>query len=181
MDMKKLIFGGALAATLVAATAHAEPADEVKAAEMKRASFSGGRFVVELLVGGAIGSLAAYGTYVGICGDEPCLGGALTGWVANFAVTPAAVWGVGTVMGGRGRLAHAYYGAVPALAPFSAPNAPIGLQFALSVVFLPITSSLMYELSSHIASQQWVREHAPAVAVRPLAGGGGIATLGLQF
>lgn len=178
--MTKYLIGGALAATLFATTAHAEPAVEVKAAEMKRASFSGGRFVVELLAGGLVGSLAAYGTYVGICGDDPCLGGALTGWLANFAVTPAAVWGVGTAMGGRGRLAHAYYGAVPALAPFSAPNAPIGLQFGLSAVFLPITSALMYEISSHIASQQWAREHAPAVTMRPLDGGG-IASLGLQF
>lgn len=166
---------------LAAAPARADSTPEAKApeakvAEMKRGRFSGGRFVVEIIVGGAAGSLAAYATFRGICGDEPCLGGALTGWLADFAVTPAAVWGIGNAMGGQGRLAHAYYGAIPALAPFSATDAPIGLQFGLSAFFLPITSAVMYELSSHLISDQWTREHEPRLVVRPSG-----ATVSLRF
>lgn len=138
---------------------------------MRGARFSGKRLVVEILVGGAVQTLVAYGTYKSTCGDEPCLGGALGGWFAGFAVTPLAVWGTGKLMGGEGKLSHAYYGAVPALAPFSATEAPIGLQFALSSVFLPITSAIMYELSSHIASERWTREHAPQLTVRPVGDG----------
>ncbi|HLL22297.1 MAG TPA: hypothetical protein VK427_09210 [Kofleriaceae bacterium] len=136
-----------------------------------RASFSGKRLALEILAGGAAQTLVAYGTYKSTCGDEPCLGGALGGWFAGFAVTPLVVWGVGSLTGGEGKLAHAYYGALPALAPFSATEAPIGLQFALSSVFLPITSAIMYEVSSHVASQRWASEHRPQVGVRPIAGG----------
>lgn len=147
---------------------------------MRGARFSGKRLVLEILAGGAVGTLVAYGTYRSACGDEPCLGGALGGWLAGFAVTPLAVWGTGSLTGGEGKLAHAYYGAVPALAPFSVTSAPIGLQFALSSVFLPITSSIMYELSSHIASERWTREHAPQLAVQA-TGEGYAGTLSLRF
>jgi hypothetical protein len=142
------------------------PEDTGSAVRMQKARFSGKRLVLEILVGGGVQALVAYGTYKSACGDDPCLGGALGGWFAGFAVTPLAVWGTGTMMGGEGKLAHAYYGAVPALAPFSATEAPIGLQFALSAVFLPITSSVMYEVSSHVASEKWTREHAPQLTVR---------------
>ena len=138
---------------------------------MRGARFSGKRLVLEILVGGTVGTLVAYGTYKSTCGDDPCLGGALGGWFAGFAVTPLAVWGTGTLTGGEGKLAHAYYGAVPALAPFSATSAPIGLQFALSSVFLPITSAIMYEASSHIASERWTREHAPQLTLRATGDG----------
>lgn len=167
--MKLLLASTILA---IATPALAQPAPpEQNTERIQRAKFSGKRLVLEILVGGGVQALAAYGTYSSVCGDDPCLGGALGGWFAGFAVTPLAVWGTGTLTGGEGKLSHAYYGAVPALAPFSATTAPVGLQFGLSAILLPITSSFMYELSSHVASQRWTAEHAPQLTVRASQGG----------
>jgi hypothetical protein len=180
------VLAASIAALCVTSTVvRADSERDDRAPEMHRARFSGGRLLVEILAGELVGAAAAYGTYTSVCGDEPCLGGALGGWVVDFAVTPAAIWGAGTLMGGRGRIGHAYYGALPALAPFSVTSAPVGLQFSLSAFFLPITSALMYELSSNITSTKWTQEHAPNLTLRPLYKdehvAGALGTLSLQF
>ncbi|HSN25365.1 MAG TPA: hypothetical protein VLT45_03745 [Kofleriaceae bacterium] len=167
-----------------ASAAHAQP-DEDRTQEMRRARLSGRRLALEIIASGAIGGLAAYGTMVGVCGNEPCLGGALGGWLVDFAVTPAAVWGVGAAMGGRGSIGAAYYGALPALAPFSATTAPVGLQFSLAAFFLPFTSAIVYEISSTVAANNWAREHNAALALQPVYESGhvdgAVGTLGVQF
>lgn len=169
---------------LSASAAHAQP-DEDRTQEMKRARLSGRRLALEIIASGAIGGVAAYETMVGTCGNEPCLGGALGGWLVDFAVTPAAVWGIGTAMGGRGTIGAAYYGALPALAPFSATGAPVGLQFSLAAFFLPFTSSIIYEISSTVAANNWTREHNAAVTLQPVYKGehvdGAVGTFALQF
>lgn len=191
-----------LALTLAtAAPAHAQevaPPEPAQHQRMQRAKFSSKRLVVEILVGEAVGMLVAQGTFSALCDSdagESCMGAGLLAWLADFAVTPAAVYGTGQLMGGQGRLLYAYLGASPALAAFSVPGAPdetpgealsrIKLQMTLSALFLPICSALLYEVSSHVASVQWTREHAPQLAFQPLRGrdgiDGGIGTLSLRF
>jgi hypothetical protein len=156
------------------------PPPNTDAAHMDGARFSGKRFVVEILAGGALGSLVAYGTYSSLCGRGDCTGAALAGFGMNFAVTPLAVWGVGRAMGGEGTLGWTYLGASTALAPFSVSGpadestsdmiARIDLEFAMSALFLPITSSLFYELSSHLHYKQWRASQPAGFAIAPVYG-----------
>lgn len=133
---------------------------------MERARWSTARFVVEILGGAAVGSLAGYATYHSLCdGRGDCMGSALTGAAMNFAVTPLATWGIGRLMGGQGSLGWSYLGASVAFAAFSPPPpanespndtiARIDTEFAIASFLLPITSAAFYELSSHVAYTRW--------------------------
>jgi hypothetical protein len=154
----------ALAALDHAALAGIGP-DPDDAARMHRAKFSGGRLAVEILAGALIGSAAAYGTYESLCDGHDCMGASFAGFGANFLITPLAVWGVGRAMGGDGGLGWTYAGASIAIAPLSAPGSPdespgealqrIDIEFAISTLLLPVTTSLMFELSSHVHYAQW--------------------------
>ncbi|HTJ40512.1 MAG TPA: hypothetical protein VL463_00390 [Kofleriaceae bacterium] len=173
-----------------ASTAAAQPRD----ASDDHARFSGGRLVAEILAGAVVGSAVAYGTYESLCDGHDCLGAGLAGFGANFAVTPLAVWGVGRWMGGDGTLGMTYLGASTALAPFSAPGSPdespsdtidrINVEFAISTLLLPVTSSLFFELSSHV---RWKEAHPDAAfAIAPVrdrhgATTGAIAELSFSF
>ena len=149
--------------------------DQPAAADSSRARFSGGRYVVESLVGAAAGSLAFYGVYRGLCsgnaGDD-CLGPALAAAAANLAVTPVAQWGVGTAMGGHGSLAWTYYGEALTFAA-----APAGSEGLVVASFLsPFMSALTYELSSN----KWFAEHGGRVQIMPVTGRNG-ATAGVAL
>lgn len=133
---------------------------------MERARFSGRRFVVELLAGAAVGSLAAYATFESMCdGRGDCLGAALAGTAVNFAVTPLAVWGVGRWSGGQGTLGWTYLGGVAPLGAFGATGQPnesptealsrVKLELAISTLLLPVSSALCFELSSHMGYTRW--------------------------
>lgn len=101
------------------------------------------------ILGSAVGgSAAAYGTYKGICGDEPCLGGALAGLGANLVVTPLLSYGIGRLMGGRGTFGSVLLGATLGFgvgAPFMA-NGNTGLIVGLAL--MPIMGPLAFEFSS---------------------------------
>jgi hypothetical protein len=161
------------------------PTEQQDSARMERARFSGKRLFVEILVGGLVGSLAAYGTFSAMCGDEACLSGAITGFLVNFAVTPIAVWGTGNMMGGQGSLKGAYLGASIAVTPLSMPGQPdetpgetisrINLEMAISVIVLPITSAILYEFTSGMKATRWKQQHAtPVVGVQPIYGRAGL-------
>lgn len=118
------------------------------AAEAESARFSGGRLVVGILGSAVGGSAAAYGTYKGICGDDPCVGGALAGLGANLVVTPLLSYGIGRLMGGRGTFGSVLLGAAigfGAGAPFMA-NSNAGLIVGLAL--MPIMGPLAFEFSS---------------------------------
>lgn len=169
------------------------PTEEVR--RMSRARFSGGRFLLGAVAGGALGALATYGVYEGLCGDGPCLGGALAAMGANIAVTPLAVWGIGGAMGGRGRLLPTYYGIAVASAAFAAQGSPnetpsetihrTEVQLLVFSLLLPFASSLCYEASSHFAWSSWMRDHQGSVSITPVAGThaptGAVASFGLTF
>jgi hypothetical protein len=173
--------------------------DPAEHERMTRARFSGTRLAVEILAGALIGSLAAYGTYESLCDGEDCLGASLAGYGVNFAITPLAVWGVGRAMGGDGGLGWTYLGGSVAAAPFSAPGSPdetpaetiqrVDLEFAISTVLLPVTSALMFELSSQLHYAQWsqaVERGDASLTLAPLRdrhGGldGATAQLSLRF
>jgi hypothetical protein len=133
---------------------------------MERARFSGRRMVVELLAGAAVGSLVAYATFDSLCdGTNDCFGASLASAGANFAVTPLVTWGVGRWMGGQGTLGFTYLGGSAALGAFAATGsadespsealARIKLELAISTVLLPVTSALIFELSSHAGYTRW--------------------------
>ena len=184
----------ALALAARAATAAAQPAPTPAPDAHDRAQFSGGRLVAEILAGAVVGSVAGYGTYESLCDGHDCLGAGLAGAGVNFAVTPLAVWGVGRWMGGDGTLGMTYLGASTALAPFSAPGSPdespadtlqrIDIEFAISTLLLPVTSSLFFELSSHM---RWKEAHPDAAfAIAPVrdrhgATTGALAELSFRF
>ncbi len=162
---------GLAIAIIIATTAIASaqplpaPAPDDTAARMEQAQFSGKRFVVEILAGGAIGSLATYATYSSLCDRGDCLGATLASFGMNFAVTPLVTYGVGRWMGGDGTLGWTYLGATTALAPFGVTgpanespadtSARLGIELAVSAIVLPVTSALFYELSSHLHYKQW--------------------------
>ncbi len=197
----RLILG--LALVCLATTAHAQtapdpagqplppaPAPAPPPEEISRAHFSGKRLAIEILAGEAV----TIGTSLALCsGPNSCPG---DGWLAfgvDFAVTPLAVWGVGSMMGGQGTLLASYLGASPAVTPLGMPGpaneAPgdtlsrIQLEATISMIILPATSALLYEVSSQIVSAKWQREHAPALTLRPLVGrsSGAVASVGVRF
>ena len=200
----RLILGLALVCLATTAYAQTAPAQPDPAAgqplppalpppppeEIARAHFSGKRLAIEILAGEAV----TIGTSLALCsGPNSCPG---DGWLAfgvDFAATPLAVWGVGSMMGGQGTLLASYLGASPAVTPLSMPGSPnespgdtlsrIQIEATIAMIILPATSALLYEVSSQIVSAKWQREHAPALALRPLLGraSGAVASVGLRF
>jgi hypothetical protein len=169
----------------------ATPTDPAEAARMERAHFSGKRLALEIITGEATGLLT---TYL-LCNGSSCAGDGWGAFAADFAVTPLAVWGVGTAMGGRGTLLSSYLGASPALTPFTMPGQPnetpadtlsrIQTEAVVSSLLLPVCSALLYEVSSQVVSTRWRTEHAPAMTVQPVYSSGhvtgGAGTLSLSF
>lgn len=115
-----------------------------------RGHFSGGRLVVEMLVGFVAGGAAAYLAYSATCGDDDgCIGPALLGLTANIAVTPLAVWATGRAMGGRGTLATTYYGGI---LPFAAASGVAAqdpsIALGVSIALMPVGAAFLFEISS---------------------------------
>lgn len=116
--------------------------------DAERARFSGGRLAAGIVGSALGGSAAAYGTYKGICGDEPCVGGALAGLGANLVVTPLLSYGIGRLMGGRGTFGSVLLGATLGFgigAPFMT-HGNTGLIIGLAL--MPIMGPLAFEFSS---------------------------------
>lgn len=134
-----------------------------------RASF--GRFVLESLVGGAVGILAGSAVYAAMCGSQPCARGALAALGTDFAVTPLAVWGLGNLTGGDGALGWTYAGAVSGFAPIGAnPSEPANLAMSILIgtIVMPFAAAAAYEATSH-ANALATEERTNRITVRPLA------------
>ena len=170
------------AAAVAPAAAEAPPSAE--ADRMHRARFSGKRLLVEIVAGALVGSVVSYLTFEATCSDgDDCFGAAFLAFGANVAITPIAVWGVGNLMDGQGSLGWTYLGASVALAPFSATGPVdetpaealqrIKIELVVATIALPITSALLYELSSGLKFMRW-RQREAAIGVTPIAGSGGI-------
>jgi hypothetical protein len=111
--------------------------------------------VVEILVAGAGGSAAGYGTFVGICGDKPCLGGALAAMGVELVATPLLAYGTGRLMGGKGTfLATLTIGLLgfTATTPLSIENPNLALVISFAV--MPILAPIGFELSSSVRSRE---------------------------
>jgi hypothetical protein len=194
--MKTLILGS-LASLLVSTTAHADEAtpppatpelapapvpaqpsvDRPTPPRATRGAFSGKRLVVEMLAGGVAGGLAGYAVFSGLGGDS--FGAAMAGLGANIAVTPLVVYGTGRAMGGEGGLGSAYLGGLIAFSGPSATPDQAAVSFAIGMTLMPITSALMYEVSSHIRSRT-AQTMVRGLSVTPGAGGARVG-LGFQF
>jgi hypothetical protein len=125
--------------------------EDSSAADVESAKFNVGRLVVEILVSGVGGGAAAYGTYVAICQDDPCFGGAMAGMGVNILATPLLAWGTGELMGGDGSLLLTFGAGLlgfTATAPISSDNPMLALQIALAV--MPILAPIGYEITSHV-------------------------------
>lgn len=159
------------AATMIPTTPIPAPAPPPE----RPGQFSGTRFLVEWLASAAIGSAAAYGAFRVAGGD---VGGAIAGLVANVAITPLVVYGVGGAMHGEGTVSSAYYGELIGLtAPTTAATGGNAiLTLAIGLAFMPITSALVYEFSSNVHS-------AAHVAITPVVDHGAVtgASAGLAF
>jgi hypothetical protein len=168
-------------------------AQEFSLADAERARFSGGRYVVELFASAAGGSLAAYGTLESICGSGACngdigraIGGMLAALGANFVATPLIVAGTGSLMGGRGSVGSAFWGAVTGIAAGSllTPVSP-GLGLAVGVTLMPIISAIFYEMNSNERSKamkQQLKSTAFVPIVAPIVQRNGVigVTCGLN-
>lgn len=156
---------------LSAAAAHAEPSHDTGSS----ARFSGKRLAVEILTGEVVGGLASGLTFRAVCDGTDCFGSGIAAFGMNIAITPLAVWGVGTAMGGNGSLGYSYLGASLALTPFSVTGSSeespsdalsrIEVEVVVSSLLLAPCSALMYEATSQMS---WVRDHAVGVAVQPV-------------
>jgi hypothetical protein len=149
-------------------------------ARANKGAFSAGRFVVEMLAGGVVGGLAGYAVFSGLGGDN--FGAAIAGLGANIAVTPLVVYGTGRAMGGQGSVGSAYLGGLLAFSGPSATPDQAALSFAIGMALMPVTSSLMYEISSHVRSKRF-ETVARGVSVAPVVGNNGVsgARVGLGF
>ena len=130
-----------------------QPMDPSRQAQLDEAAaghFNVGRYFLEVIVGGLAGSLAAYGGYVMICDDGPCIGGMLLGLTFNVLATPAGVTLIGGAMGGMGNYWDALLGGLVAFAGAGAGASDEQAVLALSIglVLSPFTSALIYELFS---------------------------------
>jgi hypothetical protein len=157
-------------------------------ADAERAEFSGGRYLVELLVSALGGGLALYGVERAVCGSSICLGGALAGEAVGFVVVPPITYAVGTLMGGEGALSSTYWSALASGSLATAIDAKSpGAGIAVYVVLSPILAPLGYEASSNnrarvMKKQLGVTAFAPFVT--PLADGrtgGGVAGFAGRF
>lgn len=153
--------------------------------------FSVKRMVVEALAGEA----TSIALTLAMCNGSSCTWDGWAPFLASFAISPIAVYGTGHAMGGRGSMFGAYAGATAALAPLTIPTDPmappdqvlsqIQTEATISAVLLPLCSALTYEVTSHVASVAWQREHQPALAVQPLYSRGqvqgGAGTFSFRF
>lgn len=130
-----------------------------------RAEFSGKRMLVEMVLGGVVGSLAGAAVYEAAGGDSS-VESVLTALGAQMVVTPAVVWSTGRVMGGQGTLRSSYLGGLAAFAGPAATPEQVEVSFTIGMIIMPITSALFYEISSHISSQR-LRRITPAVSLSP--------------
>ena len=130
-----------------------------------------GRFFLESLGAGLVGSLAAYGTFAATCGGQACLGGGLAGLGVNVVVTPLTVWAIGGATGGDGGLGWTFVGGLAAFSGYSAGTDNPTLPLVIGVVLMPFTSALLYEMSSEANSKRALRGGATLVpTVTPLYG-----------
>jgi len=144
----------------------------------KRMEFSGKRFIVESLAGALVGGLVGYGVYTSQGED---FGAAMMGLGANFAVTPLVVYGTGRAMGGEGSLGYTYLGGLCAFAGPSATPEQAAMSLALGSVFLPFTSAVMFEMSSHFKSKK-LAAAAQGFSVAPVVNNDGVGVrAGLAF
>jgi hypothetical protein len=166
--------------------------------EVLHMRFSGKRLVVEMLTGALVGSLVAYGTFDALCEEgSDCFGAAFGAYAANTLVTPLAVWGTGHWMGGGGSLTWTYMGGLLPLAAFSAgPSSPdetyadtlqrTKVQLAVATFLLPVTTALLFEVSSQVHYARWMQLHGMAnanLSMAPVFGRSGVEglTLGTSF
>ncbi len=129
--------------------------------------FDGGRYVLESLGSGVVGSLLSYGTYSAACSGSPCIGGALGGLAVNIGVTPLAAYGIGTAMGGNGTLGGTYLLGMAAFAGGAAATTPdmAIVALAIGMVLEPFCAALGYELTSNAKAKELL---GPNAAVRPV-------------
>jgi hypothetical protein len=83
---------------------------------------------------------------------------------ANFVTTPLLVAGTGALMGGRGSLGSAFWGAASGLAVggLLTPVSPV-VGLAIGVTLMPIVSPLFYEASSNQRAQEMSKPLGGAV------------------
>ena len=168
----------------IAPASSAPPLNPVDSAELprwERARFSGGRMVVEILVGAALGSLSAYLVYDAAGGG---IGGALGGLTASVVVEPLAVWGVGSLMGGQGKLSSTYLGGLMGFTVAApATQASPALVIAIGEIFMPIGAAAMFELTSNVKAKNWMIAHGAHVSFGrvPLGNGHVVTQASLAF
>ncbi len=145
-----------------------------------RGRFSGKRLVVEMLAGAVAGSLVGIGMYKAAGGDG--IGAVMAGLGAEIAVTPLVVWGTGRAMGGRGTLGWTYVGGLAAFAGPSMTTEQAVISFAVGMVMMPVTSALLFEVSSHGRSKRF-EAVARGVAITPVVDQRGVSGVraGLSF
>jgi len=145
-----------------------------------RARFSGKRLIVEALAGAVVGSLVGYGTYSAAGGEG--IGATMAGLGAEIAVAPLVVWGTGRAMGGQGTVGSAYLGGLVAFSGPAATADQAAVSFALGMALMPITSALMFEISSQVRSKRF-ETIASGLSIVPVADGGGLTGVraGLSF
>ncbi|MEJ7601257.1 MAG: hypothetical protein WKG01_25355 [Kofleriaceae bacterium] len=136
-----------------------------------RGSFSGGRLVVEMLASAVVGSLVGYGVYSAVGGDG--IGPVLAGLGAEIVVAPLVVYGAGRAMGGQGTLGMAYLGGLIAFSGPSATPQEASISFAVGMALMPVTSAVIYEVSSHVRSKR-AAAVARAVSLAPVGDRSGV-------
>lgn len=147
-----------------------------------RGNFSGGRLVVEMLAGAVVGSLVGYGVYSAVGGDG--IGPVLAGLGAEIVVAPLVVYGTGRAMGGQGTLGMTYLGGLIAFSGPSASPEEAVVSLAVGMVLMPVTSALMFEVSSHMRSKR-AAAVVRAASLTPVGDSGGVtglrASVGVAF
>jgi hypothetical protein len=162
---------------------HADPLRDSNEDKARRAEFSAGRLIGEILLGTALGSGAAYGTYVATCDDDFtkfCLDSYFAAVGANLVGTTVGVWGTGTIFGGDAGLGYTLLGELlpfTATAPFAADNP--GLAIGVALALAPITGSIVFELRSNVEAKRlrataWEPKIRPIVVPVPYGAVGGV-------
>ncbi|HEY0251841.1 MAG TPA: hypothetical protein VGC41_09960 [Kofleriaceae bacterium] len=157
--------------------------------ERDRAKFSGKRLTVEIIGGELTGILSTALTFNALCNGTDCLGSALSAYAVDFAITPLAVWGIGSAMGGQGSLGYSYLGGSLALTAFSVTGSPdetpsdtlsrVSIEAYVAAILLAPCSSLMYELTSQVT---WAREHQVGISIRAVDNTtGGVGVISGRF
>jgi len=200
MSKSGRLFGIVIVLAMIGTSpAHADEEGPPEPSEVARCKFSGKRLFVEILAGSVASSLAAYGTYSLLCSEgEDCFLPAMAGLMVGFAVTPPVEWATGNAMGGRGSLGYSYAGGAVAFAAFSGTGPVdetpdetlqrIRIELAVATIALPITTGILYELTSHVRSVALERALATGEVALRIAPSihdrrvdGATATVGLRF